>query len=315
MKKNHFSSWFLFVKEWKVKDSNCLILLAAYNGQASLAVQLNSLLQQKEVIFDVFISVDVSTDETLQICSFYAEKYNNIHVLPYGVRFGGAGKNFYRLLKDVSLVKYDYIAFSDQDDIWPENKLAKAIEQLQQYDCYSANVTAFWADGREELIDKAQPQREWDFLFEAAGPGCTYVFRREVAIEFKAWLLERYQQVGEDIALHDWLLYAFARSQGYTWFIDHDSMMLYRQHANNQVGTNNSLVAAQKRLQMIKNKWYRNQSTKIVEYLALQHSPIFRYGLNKGYIGNLYLFYHVNQLRRRLRDRVALSIALLFNFF
>ncbi|WP_270656136.1 glycosyltransferase [Aeromonas sp. Y293-4] len=292
-----------------------LILLAAYNGENSILEQLKTILQQKDSVVDIDVSVDVSTDNTLYICLNSAKENNNISVLSYGERFGGAGKNFYRLLKDTDLSGYDYIAFSDQDDIWPENKIAKAIEKLQQYDCYSANVTAFWEDGREVLIDKAQPQRDWDYLFEAAGPGCTYVFKRDVAIQFKAWLLERYEQVGEDIALHDWLLYAFARSRGYNWFIDPEPMMLYRQHANNQVGTNNSFRAAKKRLHMIKSKWYRKQCAKISEHLALHHFPIVKYGLNKGYVGNLYLLFHVNQLRRRRRDRVALSIALLFNLF
>ncbi|MGL5487584.1 MAG: glycosyltransferase, partial [Shewanella sp.] len=261
------------------------------------------------------VSVDLSDDDTFFICSDYARKYNNVKLLSYGDRFGGAGKNFYRLLKDVDLSNYDYISFSDQDDIWPENKLAKAVEILHQYDCYSANVTAFWENGRDVLIDKAQPQREWDYLFEAAGPGCTYVFKREVAIEFKAWLLERYRKVGGDIALHDWLLYAFARSRGYSWFIDPEPMMYYRQHANNQVGTNNSFAAAIKRIKLIKGKWYRNQVIKIAEHLELQSTAVFRFGLDNGYIGNLYLLWHVGKLRRRWRDRLALGVVLLFNIF
>lgn len=296
-------------------NNKCLILLAAYNGHASVAKQLDTVLQQNISNIDVVISVDLSCDSTLAICTSYAEKYHNVKLLPYGERFGGAGKNFYRLLKDTDLSDYEYIAFSDQDDIWPETKLAKAIEKLQHYDCYSANVTAFWDDGREVLIDKAQPLRDWDFLFEAAGPGCTYVFRLEVAIKFKTWLLERYDQIGEDVALHDWLLYAFARTHRYHWFIDPEPMMLYRQHTNNQVGTNNSLAAAYKRLKMIKSKWYRNQSVKIAEHLELQDLPVFKYGLNNGYPGNLYLLCHVNNIRRRLRDRIALSFALLFNIF
>ena len=165
------------------------------------------------------------------------------------------------------------------------------------------------------MIDKAQPQREWDYLFEAAGPGCTYVFKREVAIEFKAWLLERYRKVGGDIALHDWLLYAFARSRGYSWFIDPEPMMYYRQHANNQVGTNNSFAAAIKRIKLIKGKWYRNQVIKIAENLELQSTAVFRFGLDNGYVGNLYLLWHVGKLRRRLRDRLALGVVLLFNIF
>lgn len=296
-------------------NNKTLILLAAYNGFSSIEEQLDTIIQQANATIDVVISIDLSDDDTFAICSAYAKKNTNVRLLPYGERFGGAGKNFYRLLKDAELSDYDYIAFSDQDDVWPENKLTKAIEKLQLYDFYSANVTAFWEGGREVLIDKAQPQREWDFLFEAAGPGCTYVFKRKVAIEFKAWLLERYHQVCDDIALHDWLLYAFARSQGYSWFIDPNPMMLYRQHANNQVGTNNSFGAAKKRLHMVKSKWYRKQCTKISEHLELHHFPIVKYGLNKGYAGNLYLLFHINQLRRRLRDRIALSIALLFNLF
>ncbi len=296
-------------------DVKICVLLAAYNGFNSIQEQLDTIIQQANVIVDIVISIDLSDDDTFAICSDYAKKNTNIKLLPYGEHFGGAGKNFYRLLKDVELNDYEYIAFSDQDDIWPENKLTKAIARLQQYDSYSSNVTAFWEDGREVLINKSQPQREWDFLFEAAGPGCTYVFKREVAIKFKTWLLERYEQVSKNIELHDWLLYAFARSQGYSWFIDSNPMMLYRQHANNQVGTNNGFGAAKKRLHMIKNKWYRNQCTKIVEHLALHHLPIVKYGLNKGYVGNLYLLFHVNQVRRRLRDRIALSIALLFNLF
>lgn len=292
-----------------------LILCAAYNGYSFIKEQLNTITQQADLIVDIVISVDLSDDNTFMICNDYAKKYNSVRLLPYGERFGGAGKNFYRLLKDTDLSGYDYIAFSDQDDIWLENKLAKAVEMLQQYDCYSANVTAFWEDGREVLINKAQPQREWDFLFEAAGPGCTYVLKREVAVKFKTWLEERYEQIGKDIALHDWLLYAFARSQGYIWFIDPEPTMLYRQHASNQIGTNNSFRAAKKRLKLIKEKWYRQQVTNIAIHLGLQDSPIYKEGLSNNYIGNLYLLAHIGKLRRRFRDRCALAFVLLFNIF
>lgn len=291
------------------------VLLAAYNGEKWIEEQLATILGQKNVLLDIYISIDESSDRTIDICNTYAMKNNNIIVLPHGFKFGGAGKNFFRLIMDTDLKSYDYIAFSDQDDNWPENKLAIAIEKLQQYDCYSANVTAFWEDGREAFIDKAQLQREWDFLFEAAGPGCSYVLRQEVIVDFKRWLLKRYQGVGEDISLHDWLIYAFARSRGYSWFIDPAPMMNYRQHANNQIGTNNSFSAAKKRLLLIKNKWYRNQIINIATYLDLQGTPIFVHGLSNGYIGNLYLFMHVEKLRRRFRDRLVLSLVLILNIF
>lgn len=291
------------------------VLLAAFNGEQWLAEQVLSILEQECVDVHLYISLDKSDDNSMSICNKFCLEYNNVTLLPYGGVFGGAGKNFYRLFFDVDVSDYDFIALSDQDDIWNLDKLISSTELLSEYDCYSSNVIAFWADGKETLINKAQEIKEWDYLFEAAGPGCTYVIRRDVAIDFKAWLTERYDKITHDIALHDWLIYAFCRHFGYRWFIDSRPMMRYRQHANNQVGTNNSISAAKKRLLLIKIKWYRSQVTKIAEYLALQNISIVKYGLNKGYIGNLYLLFNVNQLRRRLRDRIALSFALLFNIF
>lgn len=295
------------------------VLLAAFNGGKYLSDQIDAILDQEldNACVDIFISLDLSVDNSFDICREYASQYENITFLSYGEHFGGAGKNFFRLIKDTDLSEYDYIAFSDQDDLWLNNKLAKAVAVLksESFECYSSNVTAFWEDGRELLIDKAQAQCDWDFIFEAAGPGCTYVLKRNIFIEFKAWLLERYDDIRYEIDLHDWLLYAFARARGYSWFIDPNPMMRYRQHISNQVGTNNSFSAAKKRLQLIENKWYRKQSTSIAVYLELQELPFFKFGLNNGYAGNLYLLCNVNKLRRRLRDRFAFSFVLLFNLF
>ena len=56
---------------------------------------------------------------------------------------------------------------------WFKDKLIRAVSAIEENNCnaYSSNVTAFWPDGKEALIDKAQPLRKWDYFFEAAGPG------------------------------------------------------------------------------------------------------------------------------------------------
>jgi rhamnosyltransferase len=292
-----------------------LVLVAAYNGQQWLKEQLDSLLKQRDVDVHVSISVDASTDGTLEICQKYADLYTNVDILPYGESFGSAGKNFYRLIKDCDFSIFDYIAFSDQDDIWHYDKLSNAIKKLQQYDCYSSNVTAFWDDGREILINKAQPQQRWDYLFEAAGPGCTYVFKRKVANAFKKWLIENYVMISKHIMLHDWLLYSFARTSNYSWYIDPVPSMLYRQHDRNKVGSNNGFSAAKKRLILIKSKWYRNQVICIATVLGVGGFSVVKKGLLNDYMGNLYLLVNINKLRRRFRDKIALAVALLFNIF
>ncbi len=133
--------------------------------------------------------------------------------------------------------EYDFVAFADQDDIWNLDKLDRATWaiRLRQVDAYSSNVTAFWADGRACLLDKGQPQVAWDYLFEAAGPGCTYVMRHRLMTELKASMLANWEAL-QQVRLHDWYCYAYARSHGFRWFIDPLSSMQYRQHAQNQVG-------------------------------------------------------------------------------
>lgn len=295
-------------------EKRCLVLLAAYNGESFLSEQFDTILQQHDVDLDVIVSVDLSYDGTLKLCEEYSRKNKNITILPYGRKFGSAGKNFFRLLMDCDLSRCDYVTFSDQDDIWVVNKLSRATSFLEQYDCYSSNVTAFWGNGKERLIDKSQHQRKWDFLFEAAGPGCTYVFKKEIALEFKAWLVKN-NDIVNHIELHDWLFYAFARSRGYSWFIDPIPMMHYRQHPNNQVGANSSVQGAIKRLRLINRKWYRNQVIKIAAFLELNDEPLVKVGLKSGYLGNLYLLFKLGELRRRFRDRFVLGFCLLLGLF
>jgi len=298
-----------------VSRSKVLVLVAAYNGQRWLTEQIDSILSQQNVDISIAISVDRSTDDTFVLCRKYADLYSNVKILPYGESFGGAGKNFYRLVKDCNFSCFDYIAFSDQDDIWHQDKLLNAIDKLQQHDCYSSNVTAFWEDGSEVLIDKAQPQQRWDYLFEAAGPGCTYVFKRDFGFVFQKWLIRHHEVIANNVALHDWLIYAFARRNGYNWYIDSNPSMRYRQHQNNQVGTNNNLAAAKKRLRLIKGKWYRHQIVSIATILGLEDTPVVKTGLMNGYVGNLYLLININKLRRRVRDKLALAVVLLLNIF
>lgn len=238
-----------------------------------------------------------------------------IKLLQYGERFGGAASNFYRLIKDVDFSAFDYIAFADQDDIWLEDKLTRACSFLTEYDVYSSNVTAFWPDGRKFLIDKAQDQVKYDFLFEAAGPGCTYVINCDVAICFKNFLIEHWSQVKE-IALHDWLFYAYARVHHHTWMIDSRSGMHYRQHEHNQVGANNTFSAALKRYKLIKSKWYRGEVLKLLGLFENDLDMPFKEKLiTDSYTDKLMLLRHINEFRRKRKDRAYLAIAILLGSF
>lgn len=289
-----------------------LILLAVYNGEKWLVEQLASIFSQKNIALDIVISIDKSTDSSYAICESFSSE--NVRILPYGSIFGGAGANFYHLIHESDFSSYDYVAFSDQDDIWFDNKISHAINKLVGFDAYSSNVTAFWENGKQCLINKAQPQKRYDYFFEAAGPGCTYVLTQKLAMDFKRFLHENYEEV-KKVSLHDWLMYAFARERNYKWFIDQTPGMLYRQHANNQVGANTSLSGAFKRLRKIRQSWYRNEVYKIVKLTSVQDNVISKSISNNGYIASLKLALIIRELRRRPRDQIAMFIALVLGWF
>ncbi len=287
------------------------VLLAAYNGMEWIEEQLDSILNQINVSVTVFISVDPSTDGTEARCMSYAQNHANVILLPEAGPFGGASRNFFRLIKDVDFSAFDYVAFSDQDDIWYPDKLDRATACLTSgdHDAYSSNVTAFWPDGRRMLLDKAQPQVEWDHLFEAAGPGCTYVLNRTLADAFKASLLEHWA-AAQDVGLHDWYCYAFARSHGFRWLIDPTPGMDYRQHAGNQVGANTGLAALKTRLGKITNGWWPAQVLLIDRLTG--GSQVLDHGQSRSTSALFFgLVFKARQCRRRPRDQGLFVIACL----
>nr|WP_320115714.1 glycosyltransferase [uncultured Desulfuromonas sp.] len=291
------------------------VLLAACNGSQWIDAQLDTILGQDAVDVTVFVSVDLSSDGTEACVRRRSALDARIIFLPTGKTFGCAAKNFYRLLRDVDLTGFDYLAFADQDDLWHEDKLARACDKLMQgYSAYSSNVTAFWTDGRKKLIQKAQPQRQYDFLFEAAGPGCTYVFARSFFEVLQNVAILRQAEM-EEVFLHDWLFYALARSGGYRWYIDPEPGLLYRQHQINQVGANFGLRAWAKRMKMIVSRWYRAEVVKIACLCQMSYESFSTPVADGPKSAQRFVLHHIGCCRRYWRDRLVLYVSCLLGLF
>lgn len=285
------------------------VLLSAFNGIRWIESQIKTILAQKNVSIKIFISIDISIDKTYELCCLLSKKNKNITLLPYGKRFGGAAKNFYRLIRDVDISKFDYIALSDQDDIWDKNKMYQATRIIEKNNLggYSSDITAFWANGRKKIEKKSFPQKKYDYYFESAGPGCTYVLKKQPMIEFKKFLIKNWKKVNS-IELHDWIIYAFFRSQNFKWIIDNKPLMYYRQHRFNQFGLNSGYKAYFYRLKKIKSKWYFGEVCKITNLLNII-SP------NKFSLNRNFLIKNFWNLRRRPRDTIILLFLNIFYLF
>jgi glycosyltransferase involved in cell wall biosynthesis len=102
------------------------VALCTYNGELFLGKQLDSILSQSYSPFELVIVDDNSTDATKDLIRSYQEKHSNIRTYFNEVNLG-LNKNFERA---ISLCQGEYIAISDQDDIWNNDKIEKLVKNI-----------------------------------------------------------------------------------------------------------------------------------------------------------------------------------------
>jgi glycosyltransferase involved in cell wall biosynthesis len=110
------------------KDVRISVVMATYNGAKFLEEQIESILAQSITPSEFIVCDDHSTDGTSEILQKFAQK----GCLQYFInpeRIGLVG-NFKRAVSYTA--KENYIALSDQDDLWLPDKLEKSIELLEK---------------------------------------------------------------------------------------------------------------------------------------------------------------------------------------
>lgn len=282
--------------------------MATFNGERWLSEQLAGILGQRDVQVEVVVADDGSSDATLSLLQQIVSSGVAVRLLPgAGHRLGAAG-NFLRLVREVEFDAFDAVALADQDDMWPERRLANAIERMAAHGAqgYSSDVIAFWPTGRRRLLRKAFAQRLFDHLFEPAGPGCTYVLSRALAQSLQSDLRARPARF-DGLGYHDWLIYAYARIHGHKWLIDRDASVLYRQHDANELGANAGLGGVPLRWRRLTSGWFRSQVLQIARLWSGPHEEVAA-RLERWSVGDrLWIALHARQLRRRPRDQLALA--------
>ena len=234
------------------------IAMATYNGEKYLREQLDSIYNQTYKNIEVIVCDDCSSDKTVEILKEYSERFG----LKYFINEKNLGyvKNFE---KAISLCNGEYIALSDQDDIWLENKLEILLEEigtslLIHSDCKiideSGNIISNDWKGKinSHLIME-------DFLFSNVVTGCTVLMSKElkeVALPFP-----------DGLAYHDWYLAILAAKEKKIKYLN-KSLINYRQHSNQDTGAgkNKSLYDS-----IIRTKFDRLFGKKLID-LKLQKS-------------------------------------------
>ena len=221
--------------------NNIIVILASFNGEKFIIEQIKSILSQDNVSIQLYIFDDCSIDSTFDIITNTFDDCR-IRIFRNKIQSGSAAINFLNSLSYIIKSEnsdYNYISFADQDDIWLNNKLLNAINNINNnnIDLYCSNLTI-----RNEkdiksrnIIRKDFDQKKYDFLFEGGSAGCTYVFKKNFAIK----LIENYNKLNTKNwknFSHDWYIYFFARINNYKVFIDKNSFIEYRIHQENVHG-------------------------------------------------------------------------------
>lgn len=234
------------------------VLLATFNGRRWIEPQVDSILAQEGVDVELVVSDDGSTDATLDYLHELAARDPRVRVLEPRGGPPGVSANFLHLFSTHPVTDDRFVAFSDQDDVWVPGKLRRQVALLESTgaDVVSSNVVSFDQQRRRRLIVKNAPQQRWDFLFEAAGPGSTYVFTPAMHARLVGILADLDTR---DIGVHDWFLYALVRATGGRWEIDAAPLVEYRQHGDNVQGEHHGASAFRQRWDTLRSGFYRQQ--------------------------------------------------------
>jgi glycosyltransferase involved in cell wall biosynthesis len=126
-------------------------LLCTYNGQHFLEQQLLSIQRQTWLNWQVVLSDDGSSDDTLAIARRYQRAWGEDRLRLYNGPCRGFVHNFMSITGRAE-VEADFYAWCDQDDIWREDKLQAASAWMQSV---PVEVPALYL-GRTELINEAE---------------------------------------------------------------------------------------------------------------------------------------------------------------
>ncbi|MFX0090183.1 MAG: glycosyltransferase family 2 protein [Candidatus Hodarchaeota archaeon] len=159
------------------------VAMTTYNGEKYLREQLDSIYKQTYKNIEVIVSDDCSTDETVKILEEYQEKYG----LQYSVNETNVGikKNFERV---ISRCQGEYIALSDQDDVWVPEKIEMLVNNIGRHSLICSNIYRIDQNGKflgsvEWIYFGIPSGKEAQFrhaLYKNDVLNCALMFRREI---------------------------------------------------------------------------------------------------------------------------------------
>lgn len=218
------------------------LLMGVHNGATLLPDQLESISDQTYPHWQVIFSDDGSTDGTRSVLRNFATDHPGRAVVRAGPEQGFSA-NFMQLIRDLP-VDPTHVGFSDQDDIWLPDKMARGMTALRHSGetptLYAAR-SWYWRPKTDQrhpspLIGKSCSFR--NALIENVASGNTVLLNPAAA-----QLAREAAQRTDSVFAHDWWLYLLITGVGGRVIFDNGPpCLLYRQHDANVIGAGHSLT-------------------------------------------------------------------------
>lgn len=227
------------------------ILLSTLNGQQFLPDQLESIRNQHHANWKVWVSDDGSIDSTGTLLDKYRSEWGDDRVTICAGPGRGFVSNFLSLVCNPS-IEADYFAFCDQDDIWEPDKLSIALDRLR---VAPANIPSLYCS-RRLLINESGQEIGFTPLYKVP-PSFTNALVQNIAggntMVFNKAAVDLLRAAGERVKVvyHDWWTYLLVTGAGGTVYYDPQPTIRYRQHSQNIIGPNTSLLDRIVRLRMV----------------------------------------------------------------
>lgn len=268
------------------------IALTTFNGENFLKEQIDSILTQTYTDIELIVCDDMSTDSTKEILLNYAENDCRCKVFFNDTNLGFM-KNFE---KAISLCTGNYIALSDQDDIWEPSKLATLLSKIDDYDFVCSDSLLVDENGFSQNITMKNVcnyhwiPRDTDSLFKRLlftniVQGSTMLARAD--------FLKSCPSAPPEIKFHDYWFALHSCAKNGFYYYD-DCTIRYRQHSSNI--TNNKKLEFKTELkkgvtsQEDYKKYCEFYEEKINQYKTLQNLIEFKPS-QKKYISSIIRYY------------------------
>lgn len=233
-----------------------LVLMATYNGEKYLQEQLNSLYAQQDVEVEILVRDDGSKDSTQKILEENSKEHN---LTWYQGEHKNVQRGFFELMQKGAEKDYRFYAFSDQDDVWDQDKLSIAVDRIKGFSGPSLYYAGqHLVDENLEFIEdhKLNKDRSLKTRFVLSDfAGCTGVFNRALVDEVIGY-------EPEYMLMHDTWILRVCLALGGNVVVDPEPRMNYRQHSGNTLGLGHSLGATIKQVKQYLNEYHIEQVTE-----------------------------------------------------